>query len=173
MIVRSVQNRDIIKRDAFISKLQNPLCHKFCLLHHIAQICNNGYYSAFPYASQLFRELFLIYRYGVIGQLQDFRGTSIICFKFKNLCFLIFFREFENVFKICTAKGINALGIIPHHHDVPVDKSHKINNFCLDFIGVLIFVNEDMREGDCVEFPQLFVFKQHFVPVEEKVIEIH
>ncbi len=57
-------------------------------------------------------------------------------------------------------EGIDRLRVVPDDHDILVLKSEQLYNFCLDLVGVLVFVHHDvfvsLREGrsNVVVFPE-------------------
>jgi hypothetical protein len=61
-------------------------------------------------------------------------------------------RKFENVLEVHAAPRVNRLRVVSHHHQVAVIAGKEVNQVCLDFVRVLVFIDEDELKLPPIKF---------------------
>src|SRR6266478_6613089 len=82
-------------------------------------------------------------------------------------------RKFQNVLEVRSAPRVNRLRIIADNHHVPVIASEQIDEVSLDFVRVLVFIDENKLKLPPIKFPDAFVLLKHRQRLFEQVVEIH
>ena len=109
----------------------------------------------------------------MVGEIEYLRRASVVRLEPEDPGLRVAFREFEDILEVGPPEGVDALGVIAHDRDVPVDETHKIDYLRLDPVRVLVLVDENMGKDGGVVFPEGFVLAEDPVPEVEKIIEIH
>ena len=121
----------------------------------------------------MFAKLLDVCRDRRVRHLQNLRDAPVIHLNLKHLRVRIAFRKFEDVLEVRSAPRVNRLRIVTHHHHVPVIASEQIDEVSLDFVRVLIFINENKLELTPIKFRDAFVLLKHRQRLLEQVVEIH
>ena len=78
---------------------------------------------------------------------QDVSVRTVILLKLDYLCIRKVLLKVQNILNISTSPLINALIIVAHHTKVAACACEKPDNFILQPVRILIFVNHDISEG--------------------------
>ena len=85
--------------------------------------------------------------YGARG-FQNYLGRAVVLFQANNLRVGKIFFKFENVLDVRAAPGIDALVLIADDADIVFFAGQHLHQLILRAVGVLVFVDEDVTEGD-------------------------
>jgi hypothetical protein len=106
------------------------------------------------------------------GDLEDgFRG-AVVLFELHDLGVGIVFFEFENVFDVGAAPGVDGLIGIADDADVAVAKGKRVGEEILRVVGVLIFVDENVLESLLKLGEHVGMIAQRQDRAKEQVVEI-
>ena len=78
----------------------------------------------------------------------------------------------EDVFEIRAAPRVDALGVIPHHHHIAVVGGESVDEFGLEAVGILVFIDEDVLELMLVVRGDIGVGGEKREGFREEVIEV-
>ena len=95
--------------------------------------------------------------------IQDLRAASVILFKMINLSF-VFFWKLEDVSEVSSPPAVDRLCVITDDHQVLMRLCQFFENPCLDVVGVLIFIHQNILQL-FFERQSFAVFQQEFQPV--------
>ena len=137
----------MFKRPPFLAQFQHALGDKSGLLGAVAARDQHGFDARRAGGGQLLGELMDVGGDGGVGQAEDFRRAAVIGFDAIDGGLGIAFGKFEDVLEMRAAPGINALGIIAHDHEVVVARGQQVDQRALDFVGVLVFIDQDELEA--------------------------
>ena len=96
-----------------------------------------------------------------IGYFQNLRDAAVIHLDLEHLRVRIALRKFENVLEIRATPRVDRLRIITHHHHVSVIATEQIDEVSLDFVRILVFIDQDELKLSPVKFRDAFVLLQH------------
>ena len=153
--VRPVQNRHVGKTRPLLMQLQNPLRHKSGLLAPILQSHHRRFHPSLPHRFQILGKLFWIMGDRVVRQIQDLRNAAIIRLQSDHLRPGMSFGETQDVLHLRPPPRVNALGIVPHRHDLMVPAPDRIDKVGLQTIRILILIHQHMLKSGPVPIPQL------------------
>ena len=173
MKVRPVEHADFGIRDAPPMKLLCAFDHIARLDRTVTHLDQMGKVIAFPDGLKLLLELLRIAGDHLVGDIQDFRRAAVVDLQLEGLCVGIGAVEIKKVAEVRAAPGINALEVVAHHHEVAVGLDEHVHQFCLDGIGILVFVDQHILEFLLVKSTDALVFGEQPVRMEEQVVEIH
>ena len=122
---------------------------------------------------QLLGELMRVGGDGSVGEPQDFGRAAVIGFDAINRGPVIALGEFDDVFKVRAPPRVDALGIVSDHHEVAMPPGQQIDQLALDFVGVLIFIDEDELKPPLLVLAHGGVFPQQLEPEHEQIVEVH
>ena len=110
-----------------------------------------------------------------ISQIENLWSTAVISLKAKHFSGFVTYWELQYVVVVCAPESVNALRVVTDDHQVNFlfDSRHNFNDFCLDNVGVLIFVNKDVVELVPVTISNLLVIHQDLQPAPQKVVIVH
>ena len=80
-----------------------------------------------------------------IGQVEDGLSASVIVLQRHNLAMRPDLREAHDVRVVRATEGEDRLGVIADNKDIAVILRQQIGNVSLEVVGVLVFVNHDVR----------------------------
>ena len=108
-----------------------------------------------------------------VGHVENRRIGPVITLQLQNAATGPTVRELHDILKLRAAPRVNALEIIPHHHDVAVSGGDQIRKLGLQRVRILIFIHQNMQEVLLQERANLFVFDKQAVAVDEQIVKIH
>ncbi|OPY80257.1 MAG: hypothetical protein A4E70_01866 [Syntrophus sp. PtaU1.Bin005] len=161
------------KGNAVPMKLEDPLGDEVGLLQGIPGGDDHRPHPGFADGPQGFGKLIFVVDDAEVRQVQNFRSAAIIGLQLENPAVRILFREGHDIGVIGSPEGVDALGVVSHHHDVAVPGSQQIHDLRLEKIGVLVFVHQEMLKPFAVTLQDVGTFHQQPAPVEEEIVEIH
>ena len=95
--------------------------------------------------------------------IQDLGAASVILFKMINLSF-VFFRKLEDVPEVSSPPAVDRLCVITDDHQVLMRLCQFFENPCLNVVGVLVFIHQDILQL-FLERQPFAVFQKEFQPV--------
>src|SRR5690606_3280968 len=101
-----------------------------------------------------------------IGGVNDVLGGAVILLQFDDPQIRIISLEIENVGDVCTAKCVNALGIISYDADVLTNGRQLSDNKVLAQVRVLKFVDQHILESVLVFIQYIEMFLEEPICVE-------
>ena len=132
------------------------------------------------FRTNLFLNLLLITQNHLVRRLHNVGRRAVVLFQLEGLNVVLrkVFLEVQNVLNRRTAKGVDRLGIVAHHADVPrariVDRTvgfpvveHLFDDGVLQGVRILKLIHEDVAELLLVLFADLLVVLQQFVQAEQ------
>ena len=118
----------------------------------------------------MFPELLNICSDRRVRDLQDFRHTAVIHFDLEHLRIRIALRKFENVLEVRAAPGVNRLRVVPDHHQVAMVAREQVDKVSLDFVRVLVFVDEDELKLPTVKGSDLLMLDEPSLGLAPKLV---
>ena len=79
-----------------------------------------------------------------VCQAEDGLGGAVILFKLDDPGSWKLVRKTHDIVKICAPETVDGLGIVSDHHHVVVVAGKQADDLCLDQVGVLVLVNQDI-----------------------------
>jgi hypothetical protein len=110
---------------------------------------------------------------GGVGDFEDLGDASIVRFDFKNAGAQVVFGKLEDVFEIRSAPGVDALGVVSDHHEIAVVGGEEVDEFGLEAVRILVFIDEDLLEAALVKSGDFGLGQKKLQGFGKKVIEIH
>ena len=52
------------------------------------------------------------------------------------------------------------MGIVADNHDIVMPRGEQIDQITLEFVGILVFINQNKLESALIEFPDVLMFLQ-------------
>ena len=99
-----------------------------------------------------------------IREIKNFRRAAIIGFNFMNRGLGVAFVKTHDIIKIGTPPGVDALGVVTHRHHLMMD-CERINNFGLQSVGILKFIDQNLLES-------ILIISGHFAVLAQKLEQI-
>ena len=159
---------------AFFNEIPDTLDDKFGLYPVVVERDKGGgHFPGGPHGAELFFNLNFVGGDSRVGKLQNFRHTAVIGFYLESLCRRIAGSKAENIFHVRSAPGVDALGIVPHHHQLAVFPGQHVNEAALEVIGVLVLIHQNMLEAGTVQGTQVLLFLKKPHDVEKQVVKVH
>ncbi len=108
-----------------------------------------------------------------IGRIDDIARAAVVPLQAEDPGFLEILLEVEDIGDLGAAEGVDGLGIVPHHAEIPVRRRQFAEDDVLGQVRVLVLVHQDMAEtaGDGIQ--RRLVVPEEDVQVEEDVVEVH
>src|SRR6266536_4004469 len=100
----------------------------------------------------MFPELLNICSDRRVRHLQDFWHTAVIHFDLEHLRIRITLRKFENVLEVRAAPGVDRLRVVANYHEVAMVMREQVDKISLDFVRVLVFIDENELELPPIKF---------------------
>ncbi|OPZ80589.1 MAG: hypothetical protein BWY77_01005 [bacterium ADurb.Bin431] len=117
VVVRPVEHRQFVERPALVPEFTDALHHKLRLLLRRVAGNRDGAGPALPGRLQLFMKLVLVVDDAGVGQPQYFRGAAVVGLELEQMGARIALGEVEDVGEVGAPETVDALRVIPHHHD--------------------------------------------------------
>ena len=108
-----------------------------------------------------------------VRDFEDLRHAAVVQLDLENLRVGIALRKSENVLEVRAPPGVDRLGIISHHHHVAMLSRERVDEIGLDFVRVLIFIDEDELELSSIKRGDFVMFDQHLQRLLQQIVEIH
>ena len=145
--VGAIEDGDVAQGLALVPQAAHALDHELGLLAGVHRLDEERFLTVAPRRFQHFLEMAPL-RLGQqhpVGEFQDLRGRAVIGLDAVDHRAGVALREGEDVFEIRPAPGVDALGVVPHRHD-PVMAPDRVHDLGLEAVGVLVLVDQDVRE---------------------------
>ena len=143
MEARAKQHGDVPQRHALLAQFENFLTDKL-RLHLLAAGLDELGTRARAFAGE---QALVVAFFGalndLVGQIQNRLGAAVVFFELDDTRAGEVFGKIHDVAKIGAAERINALRVVADHRDVVVRRGEQPDDFRLQVIGVLIFVDHD------------------------------
>ena len=125
-----------------------------------------------PFRSKrLFKPTEVMFDAGIC-QCENLHDRAIIHLELEFSYIGVSLPEGYNIFKICSAKAVNRLGVIAHDGKAAMFGCQQIDDSTLYGVRVLVFINENVQKLLCESFPDMLVLGQQPQPQAEQVIEV-
>ncbi len=108
-----------------------------------------------------------------VRHLQNFRHTAVVHFNLEHLRIRIALWKFENVLKVRAAPGVDRLRVVAHYHQIAMVAREQVDKVSLDFVRVLIFVDQNELKLAPVDFRDPLVLLNHQQRLLQQVVKIH
>ena len=108
-----------------------------------------------------------------VGQVQDRLSAAVVFFQADDAGAGKELGKVDDVAEIGAAKGVYALRVVAHHHDVAVGVGQMVEDVGLDPVGVLVFIDHDVAVGSRDAAADLRCVLQQTLEPDEQVVVIH
>ena len=157
-LILLAQNRRRHKQSLLLLRIS---LQKLYLLPHI------------PLGIALFGNATLVLADHRIGRIHNGLRRTVIALQAENPGIGIILLEVEDVLYSCSAKSIDALGIVSHNRDVLVILCQRSENHILQEVSILILIDENKLEP-CLYLGKSFrLVSQKAVGVQQDIIKVH
>ena len=75
-----------------------------------------------------------------IGQGQDGLGTAVVFFQLDNAGLGKGPGKVQNILYLGPPEAVDGLGVVPHHHEIPVGLDQRPDHLILQQVGILVFI---------------------------------
>ena len=173
MEMRPVKDGHLVDVAALLAQFKNALRDKGGLLRRLGAGHQHRLEPRTARRRKLLRKLMDVGGDRRIGQRKDFGRAPVIGFNLEHFRPRIPVRELHDVPEVGPPPCVDALGIVPHHHHVPVPRAEQIDELALKLVRVLVFVHQHELKLALIQFARLLVLLQQPEPEHEQIIEIH
>ena len=108
-----------------------------------------------------------------VGQVQDGLGAAVVLLQLDEAGAGEEAGEFHDIAEIGAPEGIDALGVVPHGHDVVVGEGQQPHQVRLQEVGVLVFVHHQVLEALREAAAHVFVLAQEAAALHQQVVIVH
>ena len=122
--------------------------------------------------AEFFFKLMTVVSDGGIGNGENLGGAAVVGADSDFAGFRIAIEEGEDIFEVGTAPGVDGLGVVADDHDLAMGGGEGIDEVGLDFVGVLVFIDEDVLEFDLVAFEEGAIGVEKPESLNEEIIVI-
>ena len=105
-----------------------------------------------------------------IGQVEDRLGAAVVFLQLDEPGLGKGLEEIEHVLEPGPAEGVDALGVVPHCHDVAVFLCQKRDDVRLEVVGILILVHHDVAVPLPKGILHAFIFQEDLEVDQEVVV---
>ena len=121
----------------------------------------------------LFRNTSFIIGNQCVGRIHDVPGGAVVALQAEGLRLREVLLEVQDVLDLGAAEGVDGLGVVPHHAQVPVHRRELLENQVLRVVGVLVLVHHDGVEPFGNRRQRIGTLLQQDVHVQEDIVEVH
>ena len=170
----AVEDGHLLEGDALVEEFHHPLGDEGRLLG-IGREGDEGRLDGMRFADgrEVFRELAFVAGDRGVGDFEDLGDAAVVRFDFEDAGARVGFWELQDVFEICSAPGVDALGIVAHDHEVLVVGGEEVDEFGLEAVCVLVFIDEDLLKAALVGGGDFGAGEEKLERLGEEVVEIH
>lgn len=106
-----------------------------------------------------------------VGQIENLGSAAVIGLDLVQCGLGVALVEAHDIFEIGTAPGVDALSVISDRHYLVMD-GDGVDNFGLQTIGILEFIDEDVFEAFLIKGGDIGMFAQEFEEVFKQVVVV-
>ena len=130
VIVGAVEDGDLLQRHALVREFHDALRDEGCLLVVVRQGNERGLHRMrLAHGREIFWELVFVCENGGVGNIQNAGHATVVRLDFKHLCAGVCLGESQDVFEVCPAPRVDALGIVANDHHIAMVCGEEVDEF--------------------------------------------
>ena len=152
----------------------------YYLLHHESRlfgICHavkhTYFFALLPFGVTFLRDAAFVVGDHAVGGIDYGLGGTIVTLQADYLAVGVVLLEIEYVLDLCSAEGIDGLGIVSDHADITVQHREFLQNDILREVGVLILVHHYIGKARSQFMKGILIIPEQNIHIDQNVVEVH